>query len=121
MVDGFASADDPNLTDYWAARRRRSKPPIDRWGLIQLERQHGRCPLCDQLLLHADQEPQSPEQWAQWITVVRKAIRRQAITADQQSAQPNGPAASRLVHTHCARRHARRTDQSAARDTPGLA
>lgn len=54
MVDGFASPDDPDWADYWATRKRRRKPPIDRWGLIQLERQHGRCPLCRQLLLHAD-------------------------------------------------------------------
>jgi RNA-directed DNA polymerase len=120
MVDGFASPDDPDLTDYWAGRRRRSKPPIDRWGLTQLERQRGRCPLCDQLLLHTDQEPQSPEQWAQWIIVVRKAIRRQAITTDQRPASPNHPDASRLVHTHCARKAARRTDQQAAPDTLGL-
>ena len=118
MVDGFASPDDPSLTDYWAARKRRRKPPIDRWGLIQLERQHGRCPLCDQLLLHADHEPQSPEEWERWITVVRTAIRRQAITADQQPARPNGPGASRLVHTLCARKSTRRIGRSATPATP---
>jgi RNA-directed DNA polymerase len=122
MVDGFASPDDPNLIDYWAARKRRRKTPIDRWGLIQLERQHGRCPLCDQLLLHADHEPRSPEEWERWILVVRAAIRRQAITADQQPAPPNGPYASRLVHTLCARKAARRSDHSApSRDPSGLA
>jgi RNA-directed DNA polymerase len=107
MVDGFASVDDPDRSAYWAARKRRRKPPIDRWGLIQLERQHGRCPLCTELLLFADEEPQSPEAGEQWIKVVRSAIRRQAITADQQPAWPNGPLASRLVHAHCARRAAR--------------
>jgi RNA-directed DNA polymerase len=113
MVDGFASPDDPSLAGYWAARRRRRKPPIDKWGLIQLERQHGRCPLCDGLLLHADHEPQSPAEWEQWILVVRSAIRRQAITADQQPARPNGPNASRLVHTYCARRAAARRHRPA--------
>lgn len=112
MVDGFASPDDPDRADYWAARMRRRKPPIDRWGLIQLERQHGRCPLCGQLLLHADHEPQSPDEWEQWITVVRSAIRRQAITADQQPAWPNGPNASRLVHTHCGRKATRRNKRA---------
>jgi len=126
MVDGFASPDDPDRADYWAARKRRRKPPIDRWGLIQLERQHGRCPLCGQLLLHADHEPQSPDEWEQWITVVRSAIRRQAITADQQSAWPNGPNASRLVHTHCARKATRRNKRAQhpatePHDTSGLA
>ena len=122
MVDGFASPDGPDLTGYWTARKRRRRLPIDRWGLIQLERQHGRCPLCAQLLLHADHEPASPEQWEQWITVVRSAIRRQAITADQQPARTNGPHASRLVHTYCARKAARHNDHSApSRDPSGLA
>ena len=38
MVDGFASRDDPRLRDYWAARKRRRTPPIDRWSRIQLAR-----------------------------------------------------------------------------------
>jgi RNA-directed DNA polymerase len=126
MVDGFASPDDPDRTGYWTARKRRRKPPIDRWGLIQLERQRGRCPLCHQLLLHADHEPQSPDEWEQWITVVRSAIRRQAITADRQAVTPNGPLASRLVHTHCARKSARRNERARhpdaeSRDTSGFA
>lgn len=122
MVDGFASPDDPDRTAYWAARKRRRTPPIDRWGLVQLERQHGRCPLCGGLLLHADHEPQSPQEWEQWILVVRSAIRRQAITTDQHAATPNGPNTSRLVHTHCARAAARRNERRAhARDALGLA
>lgn len=122
MVDGFASPDDPDRTAYWAARKRRKRPPIDRWGQIQLERQHGRCPLCGGLLLHADHEPQSPHESEQWILAVRSAIRRQAITADQRTATPNGPNASRLLHTHCARAAARRNERHAhARDDLGLA
>ena len=33
MVNGTASPDDPALTDYWAARRRRIKPPLDSYTL----------------------------------------------------------------------------------------
>jgi RNA-directed DNA polymerase len=125
MVDGFASPDDPDRADYWATRKRRRKPPIDRWGRIQLERQHGRCPRCRQLLLHADHEPQSPDEWEKWIIVVRSAIRRQAITTDQHAATLNGPTASRLVHAHCARKDARRNERARHslqhRDSPGLA
>lgn len=122
MVDGFASPDDPARATYWAARKRRTRPPIDRWGQIQLERQHGRCPVCGGLLLHADHEPQSPQEWEQWILVVRSAIRRQAITTDQRAATPNGPNASRLIHTHCARQAARRNERQARpRDALGLA
>ena len=30
LVKGWASPDDPALADYWAARRRRGRPPLDR-------------------------------------------------------------------------------------------
>jgi RNA-directed DNA polymerase len=120
MVDGFASPDDPTRTDYWVLRRRRRTAPVDRWGLFQLQRQHGRCPLCGRLLLQADHEPQSPQEWEQWILVVQMAIRRQAVAADQPEAPLHGPLASRLVHTHCGRKSARRTERP-ARDPIGLA
>jgi hypothetical protein len=46
MVKGAASTDDPALADYWASRRRRSKPPLDSYTLGLLTRQDGHCPLC---------------------------------------------------------------------------
>lgn len=81
MVAGAASVDDPELVDYWAARRRRRKPPLDRRGLIQLQRQHGSCPVCGGLLLHADTEPRTPQEWEIWIRTVRLAVRRQVQRA----------------------------------------
>jgi Group II intron, maturase-specific domain. len=45
-VKGTASPDDPALIDYWAARRRRIKPPLDSYTLHLLDRQDSRCPLC---------------------------------------------------------------------------
>ena len=39
-----ASPDDPDLTDYWAARRRRFKPPLDSYNLRLLARQDGPLP-----------------------------------------------------------------------------
>ena len=102
MVAGAASMDDPELVDYWAARRRRRKPPLDRRGLIQLQRQHGSCPVRGGLLLHADTEPGTPDEWESWIRTVRLAVRRQVIT--EQPGTNDHPAASRLVHTHCAQR-----------------
>ena len=120
MVDGFASPDDPGRTAYWVLRRRRRTPPVDKWGLLQLQRQQGRCPYCGRLLLQADHEPQSPQDWERWILVVRAAIRRQAVTADQHAAHLHGSHASRLVHTQCARKAARRTERP-ARDPIGLA
>ena len=44
MVTGAASPDDPDLADYWAARRRRVKPPLDSYNLRLLTKQAGRCP-----------------------------------------------------------------------------
>jgi RNA-directed DNA polymerase len=106
IVVGRASPDDPALADYWARRRRKQQPlPLpDRAGLRLLHAQHGRCPLCRGLLLHADDEPQSPQQWQQWLTVTRKAIRLQAITTDTGPGTPDEPVALRLIHAHCARR-----------------
>jgi RNA-directed DNA polymerase len=74
MVAGTASPDDPSLTDYWARRRRRNPSPIGATTLRLLRVQHGRCPLCQGLLLHADREPQSPREWEQWLTATRKGL-----------------------------------------------
>jgi RNA-directed DNA polymerase len=101
MVKGWASPDDPALTDYWAARRRRGKPPLDSARLRLLHRQRGRCPLCGGLLLRADQEPQHPDEWEQWITAVRAATRHQAIALDAEPSSNSAAAVFRLVHTHC--------------------
>jgi hypothetical protein len=38
-----ASVDDPTLTEYWALRRRRNKPPLSPL-LLRLQRQHGPVP-----------------------------------------------------------------------------
>jgi RNA-directed DNA polymerase len=104
LVKGWASPDDPTLTSYWAARRRRGTPPLDPPRLRLLKRQHGRCPLCGHLLLHADREPQHPDEWEQWITAVRAATRHQAITIDAGPGASGGPAVFSLIHTHCRRR-----------------
>src|SRR5665213_2378157 len=110
LVPGSASIDDPTLVEYWARRRQRSTPPLDGLRLGLLKTQHGRCPLCGELLLFADYEPQSPEEWEQWLAVIRRAVRKEAITAERGSGTPNEPAAFRLVHAHCQRRHNVDTD-----------
>ncbi|HEY2576157.1 MAG TPA: group II intron reverse transcriptase/maturase [Streptosporangiaceae bacterium] len=104
LVKGWASPDDPALASYWAARRRRGTPPLDPPRLRLLQRQHGRCPLCGQPLLHADHEPQHPDEWEQWITAVRAATRHQAISLDAAPRKPGRPAVPSLIHTHCRRR-----------------
>ncbi|SNR96454.1 RNA-directed DNA polymerase [Haloechinothrix alba] len=124
MVDGFASPDDPKLADYWTARRRRSrKPPLNRDGRRLIARQRGRCPLCGNLLLHAHAEPQHPDEWEQWITATRKAIRAKALTVHTGRDESNDLVVLHLVHADCARRHDRRGSPALphARDAPGLA
>jgi RNA-directed DNA polymerase len=125
MVAGTASPDDPCLTEYWAQRRRRSKPPgMGATTLRLLRVQRGRCALCRGLLLHADREPQSPREWEQWLTATRKAIRKHAVTA-WAAGTPDERAATRLIHTHCRRRTTRGDEGTAplhtAREPSGLA
>jgi RNA-directed DNA polymerase len=104
LVKGWASPDDPALTSYWAARRRRGGPPLAPPWLRMLQRQGGHCPLCGGLLLHADREPQHPDEWEQWARAVPRAITSQAIAPDTEPGNNGRPAALRLVHTGCRRR-----------------
>jgi RNA-directed DNA polymerase len=100
LVNAGSSPDDPTLAEYWAQRRRRSPPRLDRATLGLLIDQHGRCPLCRGLLLHADQEPRELPEWEQWFKVIRKAIRRQVILADANPSTDE-VVAPRLIHAHC--------------------
>jgi RNA-directed DNA polymerase len=124
MVAGTASPDDPRLSEYWAQRRRRSRPPVGASTLRLLRVQHGRCPLCRDLLLHAEREPQSPREWEQWLTATRKAIRKHAVTV-WGAGTPDERAATRLIHAHCRRRTIVGADGTAplhaAREPSGLA
>jgi len=120
LVKGRASIDDPDLADYWARRRRRDQPPLGSFLLRLLHSQQGRCPGCGGLLLDADHPPQHPNEWEQWLKVVRKAIRRTAITAPDS---PTDDTARHLIHTHCARLvlTARRPAPQRTRAPQGLA
>jgi RNA-directed DNA polymerase len=104
QVQTTASPDDPNLTEYWAARRRRIKPPLDSYTLRLLDRQDGRCPLCGDHLLTADQPPQSPKDWERWwLAVTRKAIQYDYLVHNGRPGRPGTPdgAQTRLVHASC--------------------
>ena len=72
------------------------------WHLLR--RQRGRCPLCRGLLLHADRQPQSPEEWQQWHTATRKAIRKHAIDSVTDLGTPDERVAYHLIHAHRRRR-----------------
>ncbi len=100
MVAGTSSVDDPDLTNYWTARRNAPTLPVSNTELRLLKTQHGRCPLCKDLLLVADSPPQSPHDWEQWWKVTRKAMTKQAIV----TAREGGPSDTiRLVHAQCHR------------------
>jgi RNA-directed DNA polymerase len=100
LVKGRASMDDPALASYWAARKQRGKPPLGPFYLKLMRAQNGRCPGCGDLLLHTGREPQSPGEWEQWRTTLRKAIRHSAITTPDSRPDEN---ARCLMHAHCAR------------------
>jgi RNA-directed DNA polymerase len=107
LIKGWASPDDPTLTDYWASRRRRGRPPLDRARLRMIQRQRGRCALCGELLLHTDHEPAHPDEWEQWITATRKALSHHALTLDTAVLKPGQTdtiTVFRLIHTHCQNR-----------------
>jgi RNA-directed DNA polymerase len=102
-VKGTASPDDPALIDYWAARRRRIKPPLDSYTLHLLDRQDSRCPLCGDPVLAADQPPNSPQHWESWwLAVTRKAIQHDYLVHHGRPGSPDGDQ-TRLVHASCER------------------
>jgi hypothetical protein len=43
-------------------------------------------------------------EWAQWLTVTRKAVRKKAITAEREPGMPGDSVALHLVHAHCRQR-----------------
>jgi RNA-directed DNA polymerase len=102
-VKGGASPDDPALASYWAERRSKVKPPLDRYTLRLLARQAGLCPLCGDHLLSAEQPPQSPAQWERWwLQVTRREIAASYLTHHGRPGPPDG-AQTRLVHSSCQR------------------
>jgi RNA-directed DNA polymerase len=102
-VRGWASPDDPTLTGYWAERRRKHRPPpLDGHALRLLRAQADRCPVCQGLLIDAEQEPQSPQAWEQWFVGIRRGLRKQSMV--QRAENPDGERTPyRLVHAHCLR------------------
>jgi hypothetical protein len=111
----------PTLTEYWATRRRkRTPPPVNGPTLGLLKTQNGTCPICGQLLLHADDSPRTPDQWEQWLRAIRTAITRKAITPSG-TGKPGGTVI-RLLHTNCWRQHLANSqpDPAPAHDATGL-
>ena len=122
LVAGGASPDDPDLTAYWAARRRKVLPPLDSYNLRLLAKQDGRCPLCGDHILTADQPPQSPQEWERWwLGIVKRAIAADYLTHHGRGSAPDGNR-TRLVHTSCHRSlQARRRRRPESATPSGLA
>jgi RNA-directed DNA polymerase len=117
MVKGTASPDDPALADYWAERRKKVTPPLDKYTVRLLTKQEARCPLCGDHLLTAEQPPQSPEQWERWwLQVTRKAIVTDYLIHHGKPGSPDGDP-TRLVHASCHRGHLTRLRGSTAQRT----
>ena len=118
LVAGSASTDDPELIDYWATRRRRVKPPLDSYNQLLLTKQAGRCPLCRDHLLTADQPPQSPREWERWwLSVVRRAIAADYLVHQDEHGAPDRNR-TRLIHTSCRRELQARKHRKPAPATP---
>ena len=116
-VKGAASPDDPALAAYWAERRQRVKPPLDRYTLRLLARQDARCPLCGDHLLNADQPPQSPHEWERWwLHVTRKAIATDYLVHHGRPDPPDNDQ-TRLVHASCQRGLRARSHREPAQPT----
>jgi len=104
LVYGMSSPDDPALDLYWAVRRRRSTPPpLEHRTLRLLQKQAGRCPACGDLLLHAQDPPQSPREWEQWVRTTGKALRKKHL-AYRDNGTSDEVSSIRLIHAHCQRR-----------------
>jgi RNA-directed DNA polymerase len=97
IVIGVASPDDPALAEYWATRRRKTRPPIDKTSLWLLKAQDGRCAICGSAFLPDDDRPQNPPEWEQWLTGARKGIAKVVIP---QATEPDEQE-PRLVHVRC--------------------
>ncbi len=118
QVKGTASPDDPALASYWANRRKRVRPPLDRYTLRLLSRQAGYCPLCGEPLLTAGQPPQSPEQWERWwLQVTRQAIAASYLVHHGRPGPPDDDQ-TRLVHASCQRGLQARQRRKPAPATP---
>jgi RNA-directed DNA polymerase len=112
LVTGGASPDDPALTEYWAKRRQRLKPPLDGYTLRLLTKQAGRCPLCGDELLSPEQPPHSPQDWERWwLHVTRRAVVADYLTHHGRPGSPDGHH-TRLIHTSCHREHRARRHRS---------
>jgi RNA-directed DNA polymerase len=100
IVDSAASPDDRTLADYWAKRRRKTPPPIDKTSRWLIKAQDGRCAICRDAFLHDDDRPQTPHEWERWLATTRKTITKVVIRGDGAPDERE----PRLIHDDCRKR-----------------
>ncbi len=104
-VKGTSSPDDPALTDYWLARRRKQKLPLTKGRLALAAKQRGICPLCNLALLDVEDEPQSPREWEMWLKSARKALHAHHFLVYRRDGGSDERSNLRLIHAECHRQH----------------
>ena len=86
--------------------RERGRVARDGWGARLLARQDARCPLCGDLLLRANQPPESPDQRERWwLHLARKAIAADYLVHNGRPGQRSDETHTRLIHASCRRGH----------------
>jgi RNA-directed DNA polymerase len=101
MVAGTASPDDPNLTHYWADRRRKQQRTLlSAPALRLLWAQQGRCATCGGMLLYANEPPDSILEWERWLRTTMMGIGKGWISTVKVGSPPD----TRLIHSFCRKR-----------------
>jgi RNA-directed DNA polymerase len=96
LVRHRASPEDPELSDYWAWRRRTAPLPIHSTSLRRLHAQRGRCHICKGVLYADTDRPELPHQWERWLAANHAAI----TTITTRNARTD-EAQHRLIHADC--------------------
>ena len=100
IVSYRASPDDPTLSDYWAARRRKAPLPVNNTSLWLLKAQDGRCHACNGTLHAVADRPQTPTDWEHWLAANHVAI----ATIATPKPDTTGQAERCLIHADCLNR-----------------
>lgn len=105
-IKGSSSPDDPDLSEYWANRRKRkSLPPLSKTELALAAKQKGLCPLCRQPLIGgAEYEPENVRQWISWFDAVRRTLHKHHFLTFRRHGGGDDRTNLRLVHAECHRR-----------------
>ena len=98
LVRHGASPDDPMLSEYWAARRRKTTLPINRISLRLYRAQDGRCAICRATLSGVEDRPGTPREWEHWLASTRRTLDVLWEHGTSEKAEP------RLIHAHCQNR-----------------